>query len=167
MRLFYIIIVVLVFVLMQVALAGRIAIGHIEPDFLILIVAIFALYRGAVQGAVLGFIVGFLQDLTNPGFLGLNALAKSILGHAVGTTAAKTFPENVPFLFILFMSVSFGHDLIYLVFYHWPHMGTAFVALFSTALPSAAYTAVMGVAVQKLLSLASPKVVESLGKEGQ
>jgi len=166
MRLFYLILVVLLFLLMQVVISDRIALGPVAPDFLILIVAIFALYRGAVQGSVLGFVIGFLQDLTNPGFLGLNALTKSLLGHAVGTTGAKTFSESSSFLFVLFMATSFGHDFVYLVFYHWPHMGTALVALFTSALPSAAYTAGFGVAAQKFLSLASPKVVESLGKEG-
>jgi rod shape-determining protein MreD len=165
MRLFYIILGVLVFLLMQVVLADRIAIGPIAPDFLVLVVAFFALYRGAVQGAVFGFAFGFLQDLSNPAFLGLNALVKSILGFSVGKIGSKTVPDNAPFLFFLFMSVTFGHDFIYLLFYHWPHMGSAMAAIFGTALPSAAYTALFGVVIHKLLALAGPEMANSIGQE--
>jgi rod shape-determining protein MreD len=167
MRWFHLILTILLFLLMQLVVADRIAIGPVAPDFLILIVAFFALYQGAVRGSVFGFLIGFLQDLTNPGLLGLNALTKSIMGFAVGKVGKKTFPENAPFLFGVFMAVSFGHDIVYLVFYYWPRMGSALAAIFVTALPSAAYTALFGVFVHRILSLASPKVVESLGKEGQ
>lgn len=165
MRWFYIILAILVFLLMQVVLADRIALGPIAPDFLVLVVAFYALYRGAVQGAIFGFAIGLLQDLSNPEFLGLNALTKSILGFSVGKIGSKTVPENVPFLFVLFMSVTFGHDLIYLLFYHWPHMGSALAAIFGTALPSAAYTAMFGVVIHKLLALAGPEVADSIGQE--
>jgi rod shape-determining protein MreD len=167
MRWFHYILVTLVFILMQLVVADRIALGPVAPDFLILIVAFFALYRGAIQGSVFGFVIGLLQDLTNPGFLGLNAMTKSILGHTIGTAGKKTFPENAPFLFALFMAASFGHDVIYLVFYTWPHVGSTLVAIFTVALPSAAYTAVFGVLTHRFMSLATPKAVEAYGKEGQ
>jgi rod shape-determining protein MreD len=167
MRWFYIILAILVFLLMQVVLADRIAFGPISPDFMVLVVAFFALYRGAVQAAIFGFAIGFLQDLSNPELLGLNALTKSILGFTIGKIGTKTVPDNVPFLFVLFMSVTFGHDIIYLVFYHWPRVGSSLAAIFTTALPSAAYTALFGVLVHKLLAFAGPEVAESVGKERQ
>lgn len=167
MRWFHLVLTILMFLLLQLVVADRIAIGPVAPDFVILIVAYFALYRGAIRGSVFGFVIGFLQDLTNPGLLGLNALTKSTLGFAVGKVGSKTFPENVPFLFAVFLAVSFGHDVVYLIFYKWPHMDSVLAATFTTALPSAAYTALFGVLVHKLISLAGPKVVESIGKKGQ
>jgi rod shape-determining protein MreD len=167
MKWFYLILALLIFLLCQLVVADRIAIGRVAPDFLILVVAFFALHRRAVKGSVFGFVVGLLQDLSNPAFLGLNALTKSILGFTVGKAGTKTFPDNSLFLFVLFMLVSFGHDFVYLVFYHWPHMAGALAALFAVALPSAAYTALFGLITYKVLSVASPKVVESIGKEGQ
>ena len=65
------------------------------------------------------------------------------------------------------MGASFGHDVIYLLVYQWPSVGSALVAIFATALPSAAYTALFAVVMNKLLALAGPKVVESFGKAGQ
>ena len=116
---------------------------------------------------IFGFFVGLLQDLSNPAFFGLNALTKSILGYTVGKAGSKTFPENSLFMFILFMLVSFGHDFVYLMIYHWPNVAGALVAVFTSALPSAAYTALFGLLTHKFLSVAGPKVVESIGKEGQ
>jgi len=167
MRWFYIIVAIFVFLLMQVVLADRIAIGPISPDFLVLVVAFFALYRGAVQGAVFGFAIGFLADLSNPEFLGLNALTKSMLGFTVGKIGSKTIPDNIPFLFIMFMSVTFGHDIVYLLFFHWPHVGSSLAAIFGTALPSSAYTASFGVVIHKLLAMAGTEVAESVGQERQ
>jgi rod shape-determining protein MreD len=167
MRWFYLVLIILMFLLLQLVVADRIAIGPVAPDFIILMVAYFALYRGTTRGAVFGFVIGFLQDLANPGLLGLNALTKSMLGFAVGKVGSKTFPENAPFLFAVLMAVSFGHDFVYLIFYRWPRLDSALAAAFTTALPSAAYTALFGVLVHKLISLAGPKVVESIGKEGQ
>jgi rod shape-determining protein MreD len=167
MKWFYLVVGVLVFLLMQVVVADRVALGRVAPEFLVLMVAFFALFRGAVRGSVFGFVIGFLQDLANPGFLGLNALTKSILGYSVGKVGAKTVPDNFPFVFVLFMGVSFGHDVIYLLVYHWPNVGSALAAIFVTALPSAAYTALFAVILNKVLALASPKVVESFGKEGR
>ena len=94
-------------------------------------------------------------------------MTKSILGYTVGKAGSKTFPENSLFMFILFMLVSFGHDVVYLMIYHWPNMAGALAAVFTSALPSAAYTAVFGLLTHKFLSVAGPKVVESIGKEGQ
>jgi rod shape-determining protein MreD len=167
MRSFHLVLTILMLLLMQLVVADRIAIKSVSPDFVILIVAFFALYRGTVRGSVFGFFIGFLQDLTNPGLLGLNALTKSMLGFAIGKVGSKTFPENAPFLFAVFMAVSFGHDVVYLIFYKWPRLDGALATAFATALPSAAYTALFGVLVHRLISLAGPKVVESIGKEGQ
>jgi len=166
MKWFYLILVVLVFLLMQSVLADRIAIGRVTPDFMVLVVAFFALYRGPERGSVFGFVIGLIQDLSNPGFLGLNALTKSILGFTVGKAGTKTFPENASFLFVLFMAVTFGHDVLYLLFYHWPQVGAAMAAIFTVALPSAAYTALFGVVVHKMLASAGGEVVKSIGKEG-
>lgn len=167
MRTFYLVAIVLIFLLMQLVAADRMSLGPVAPDFLILVTAFFALYRGAIAGSVFGFVIGLLQDLFNPGYLGLNALTKTVLGFAVGKAGAKTIPENATFLFVLFASVSWGHDILYLVFYNWPNVGVAFRSIFVAALPSALYTALLGVAVHKFLTLLGNKVVGALGKEGR
>jgi hypothetical protein len=43
----------------------------------------------------------------------------------------------------------------------------AFIAIFTNALPSALYTALAGIVVERLLALLGAKVVTKLGKERQ
>ena len=165
MKTFYIALTVLVFLIAQAVLAHRIAWGPIEPDFIILITIFLALYRGGVQGALFGFAIGLLQDLGNPEMLGLNAMTKSILGYLIGRAGEKTFPESALFLFALFFSAAIGHDILYLAFYQWPHIGSALLTIVSVALPSAVYTAALGVAGDKLVSAFGAKAVTTFGKE--
>jgi rod shape-determining protein MreD len=164
---FYLILAILFFLFMQIAVADWLSLGPVAPDFLVLIVVFFSLYRGAMRGSIFGFVVGFLQDLANPGFLGLNAMTKTVLGYAVGKVGTKTFPENAPFLFVLFSSVAFAHDVVYLVFFSWPDVASAFLLMLTSALPSAIYTGVFGVIVHRLLTTLGAKVVSAIGKEGQ
>jgi rod shape-determining protein MreD len=167
MKPFHLVVTILAFLVMQLALAQRISLGPITPDFLILGVVFLALHRGAIAGSIVGFCIGFVQDLFNPGFLGLNAMVKSILGFTIGKVGQKTFPENAPFLFVLFFAAAFGHDAVYLVFFKWPAVGGALAQMFTTSLGSAVYTAVIGVAAHRLIGLWGKKVVGSVGEKGQ
>jgi rod shape-determining protein MreD len=166
LRSFSLIVSMLVCLLLQATLAPRIAIGQISPDFVVVIVMLAALFRGAVPGAFVGFVVGFIQDLGNPVMLGLNALTKTLLGFAVGRVGEKTFPDNALFLFAVFATASFGHDAVYLFFYKWPHLGSAFVMMGISALPSALYTAAFGVVIETLAARSGAKAV-ALGKKRQ
>ena len=166
MRTFYLVLTVLVFLLLQTVLADRIAIGPVAPDFVILVVLFFALYRGSVRGALFGFVVGFLEDLGNPDYLGLNALVKSVMGFFVGDAGRKTVPDNAFILFSLFAVAAFGHDIVYLFVYHWPHIGSAFLRVLTEALPCAIYTALIGTLVDRVAAMFGARVVTPNGKEG-
>lgn len=118
------------------------------------------------MGSLFGFVVGLIVDLGNPGSLGLNALTKSMLGYAAGRLGAATSP-GVLVLFIVFFVAAFAHDLVYLIVFMWPRVGSAFATLFTVALPSALYTALAGIVVERLLALLGAKVVTRLGQERQ
>jgi len=166
LRTFYLVLTVLVFLLMQAVVADRIALGSVAPDFVVLVVLFFALYRGSVRGAIFGFVVGFLEDLGNPEYLGLNALVKSVMGFLVGDAGRKTFPDNAFLLFVLFALAALGHDVVYLLVYHWPHIGSAFLRIFTEALPCAIYTAFIGALVDRVAAMFGARVVTPNGKEG-
>lgn len=157
---------ILVYLALQATVAHRIAIGSVEPDFIVVCVVLFGLQRGPIGGSLFGFLVGLVVDLGNPGFLGVNALAKTVLGYGAGRLGAATSP-GATVLFIVFFAASFAHDVIYLLVFMWPHIGGAFVTLFTVGLGSALYTAVAGIVVERLLALLGAKVVTSLGQERQ
>jgi len=152
MRTIYLVITVLIFLLLQAVVAPRVAIGPVEPDFILLIVIFLALIRGPIYGAIAGFIIGFILDLGNADLLGLNALVGSIVGYAVGQVGARTFPDNILFKFGLFVAVAWMHDAIYLFVYHWPRIGTSIGEIFAVALPSAVLTAVAGVIADRVIA---------------
>ena len=64
---------------------SRLRVWGVVPDVVLLYVALQGLRYGRVAGAASGFAAGLAMDLlVMPGFLGLNALLKTILGFVVG-----------------------------------------------------------------------------------
>jgi rod shape-determining protein MreD len=158
------VIVCFLFLAMQMVLAPRLALGRIAPDFLILLAAYIALQRGAVQGSLWGFAIGIIQDLFNPELFGLNALTKSLLGYGAGIAGAKTERDSTLVMLAVFFLGSIGHDFVYLLIYTGLDLVRFFVHLVTQSIPSAVYTALLGVLVPKAVALLGMKVVRSLGK---
>jgi hypothetical protein len=69
-------------------------------------------------------------------------------------------------VFVIFLA-AFGHDVVYFFVYLWPRVDSAFVSIFTNALPSALYTALAGIVVERALALLGAKVVTRVGKERQ
>jgi rod shape-determining protein MreD len=65
------------------------------PDFPLLLVVFNAMFRGPVYGGVAGFLVGLAEDLFFGRFIGLNALAKCVVGVLAGSLAKSIFKENI------------------------------------------------------------------------
>lgn len=156
--------VLVVFFLLQAILSDKIAFGKISPDFPLLIVAYLAVRRGAISGSITGFVVGFLQDLFNPSFLGLNAFAKTLTGYALGLAGSKAETDSAVFLFALFGAAALGHDFVYLVFFTELHLGQLFLTWVTVSIPSAFYTALIGVLVHELVAFLLTEAVKHLGK---
>ena len=157
-------VVLVVFFLLQAVFSDALTFGRIGPDFPLLIVAYFAVFRGSIAGSVFGFVVGLLQDLFNPSFLGLNALTKTLVGFALGRAGAQTERDHPIFLLALFGISALAHDVVYLLFYTQLRLGEFFVTLLTVALPSAVYTAVVGILVHVGVAFFLTEVVRNLGK---
>lgn len=157
-------VVLVVFFLLQAVFSDALTFGRIGPDFPLLIVAYFAIFRGSIAGSVFGFVVGLLQDLFNPSFLGLNALTKTLVGFALGRAGAQTERDHPIFLLALFGISALAHDVVYLLFYTQLRLGEFFVTLLTVALPSAVYTAVAGILVHVGVAFFLTEVVRNLGK---
>lgn len=156
--------VLVVFFLLQAVLSDALTFGKIGPDFPLLIVAYFAIFRGALAGSIFGFAAGLLQDLFNPSFLGLNALTKSLTGFALGRAGAQTERDHPLFLLALFGISALAHDFLYLLFATQLHLGNFFLTWVTVAVPSAVYTAVVGAVVHTVVVFFLTEVVRYLGK---
>ena len=157
-------VVLVVFFLLQAVFSDALTFGQIGPDFPLLIVAYFAIFRGAIAGSIFGFVAGLFQDLFNPSFLGLNALTKTLVGFALGRAGAQTERDHPVFLLALFGVSALAHDFIYLLFFTQLRLGHFFVTWLTVSLPSAVYTAVVGVAVHVGVAFFLTEVVRNLGK---
>jgi rod shape-determining protein MreD len=157
-------IVSIAFFLLQALAHDAMSFGRIGPDFPLLIVVYFAVFRGTLGGSVAGFVVGILQDLFNPAFLGLNALTKSLVGYAMGRAGAQTERDNPLFLVAVFGAAALAHDFVYLLFFTQFNLGKFILTWLSVGVPSAVYTAVVGAVVHALVNFTLREGVRYVGK---
>jgi rod shape-determining protein MreD len=135
--------VLLVVLILQATVVHRIAVAGVRPDLLVAFVVYFGWVRGPIPGVVGGFSVGLLQDLDAPGPLGLNALAKTVVGFIVAKAGFRVHRSNLGVRFFFFLLAMLVHDVIYFGVYTAGDFG-AFVRQFVfVALPSALYTTVL------------------------
>ena len=127
----------------QVALVPHIAISGIRPDLTVLLVVLAGMRGGPVAGTLTGFLVGLLQDLLVPQTLGMNALAKAIVGWQVGKISRQLALEGPPLYLGLVAAAVLVHDFIYLLCLTRLDLGRFFVMFFTNAIPTAIYTGIV------------------------
>jgi rod shape-determining protein MreD len=128
---------------LQSSFLYRVELGGIRPDLLVAFVVYFGWMRGPIAGSLGGFGIGLLQDLDAQGPLGLNALAKTIVGFAVAKAGFRVHRSNLGVRFALFLLAMMTHDIIYFAV---STSGDALLFLKQmalVALPTALYTAVV------------------------
>lgn len=127
----------------------RLPMTSARPDLLLALVYYFARYEGSVAGAILGFLVGLLEDVSNPDTFGLAALSKCTIGFLTGRYWAgrRMFKENWRAQTLTLFAAVLLHDVIYLLFYTGGRP-LVFLGLFArVTLPAALYTATLCPAV--------------------
>lgn len=80
--------------LLQAMLAPYLAIGGVEPNFLLLVVVTLALTEGPTVGAASGFAAGLVFDLLGTGPVGAMALVLTVTGYLAGMLQANLFAEG-------------------------------------------------------------------------
>jgi rod shape-determining protein MreD len=138
--------------IVQVAIINRMAIGGIRPDITVLLLVLLAQRRGAVFGALLGFSIGLLEGLLQPQTLGMQCLAKSVLGFAIGKLAQQLVTGSLPLMAVLLGLSVLVHDAIFLLAYTHLSPGRFFALYLTQSLPTALYTAVLGTAIAVVAS---------------
>ncbi len=155
------ILIAVVLVLLQMTIAHRIAIAGAVPDLMIILVVALVLTRGPVFAVIVGFLVGFLQDLGNAKFLGLNALAKSIIAYGIARLGGGLLPENVLFKGFVIVAACLVNDLLTLCVTTSFSVGTIIVSFFRYSILSSLYTGVIGIVVYSAVELLTRRVVRS------
>jgi rod shape-determining protein MreD len=147
----------LVVLVLQSTVLYRIEIAGIRPDLLVGYVVYIAWMRGPVPGTIVGFVVGLLQDLDAPGPLGLNALAKTVVGFLVAKAGFRVHRSNVGVRFAFFFVATVVHDVIYFGAITGGDPGDFLRQMIFVGVPSALYTAVVVVVLLQIAEAISKR----------
>jgi len=129
---------------LQATLVQHLSIAGIRPDLPLVVVVLLGAARGGVPGTVAGFAIGLAQDLTNPAFLGLNALTKSLVGWAAGSLRGQLNTGSLPLHAATLFAAVMAHDLVYWTLFTRLALADLFASLATRSLPTAVYTAAVG-----------------------
>jgi rod shape-determining protein MreD len=128
---------------LQSAFLYRIEVFGIRPDLLVAFVVYFGWMRGPVAGAIAGFGIGLMQDLDASGPLGVNALAKTVVGFAVAKAGFRVHRSNPGVRFFFFFIAMIAHDVIYFGASSAGDAGLFLKQMFLVAIPTALYTTIV------------------------
>ncbi len=152
-----------VFVL-QVTVVHSVTVAGASPDLIMVMLVVLVIDRNPITGIVTGFLLGFLQDLGNASFLGMNALAKTMVGYGIARYGRDYLPDSILFRGLLVFLACLVNDIITL------HIVTSFnpvdviTAFFRYSILSAMYTALLAVLVMQIVDILPRRVVRSGGR---
>lgn len=152
-----------IFVL-QVTLVHNVTVAGASPDLMMVMLVVLVIDRKPVTGIIVGFLLGFLQDLGNASFLGMNALAKSIVGYGIAKYGRDYLPDNVLFKGLLVFAACLLNDIVTLHVAASFDPGQVIVAFFRYSILSAAYTALLAVIVMQIIDILPKRMVRSGGR---
>ena len=99
---------------LQSTLAYSLALGTIKPNFVLLLVIFFSLYKGAKHGMFYGMIVGLGVDALSGGVIGINSFALGCLGFVCGMLEERVYINH----FLTKFFVALAACLFYIIVYY-------------------------------------------------
>jgi len=139
--------------LVQTSWAHAIAIYGITPDVVLLVVVFIGITSGQVEAIIFGFVSGLLLDVYNPEFMGVNALANSVVGFAVGYSRIGIVAEDWTVQGIVILVAGLLHDLLYFTFSSISTPTAILPQVVRYGLGTAVYSANVGIVISLALSL--------------
>jgi rod shape-determining protein MreD len=97
------IVAMVICILLQTTILGKIAIRGVRPDLAMLVLVFVSMRRGSMVGQVSGFASGFLEDLMNVSPLGFHSLLRTVIGFLYGLLSGNVFID--PFLMPIVLAV--------------------------------------------------------------
>ena len=154
MRIIRNILLTILVLMIQSSFGHQISVLNIKPDLVLLLLIYISLSGGQIEGALFGFLTGFLQDVYSPSYFGMNTLAKSIAGFAVGHGRGVVTESFLIQTLIVFSAV-FLHDMVYFACCSGRDLSSFFFLLFRYGLGTAFYTTLLGICLSVILSFST------------
>lgn len=144
---------IIVAALLQAGVAPYLAIGHVVPNFLLLVVVTIALVEGPGPGAWAGFAAGMLFDLLGTGPVGPMVAVLAITGYVAGLMRENMFAEGWLLPLSVLGIASLGSEVAYgLVLDMLGQGGPFWLTFFGKMLPSAVYDTALALLVYPWLA---------------
>lgn len=144
---------VLAAAVLQAGLAPYMAIAHVVPNFLLLVVVTLALVEGPSAGAAVGFVAGLIFDLLGSGPVGPMVLVLVLTGYLAGLMHEAMFAEGwllpLTVLAIASLSAEVAYGLILIML---GAGGPFWLTFFTKMLPGAVYDIVLALLVYPWLA---------------
>lgn len=139
--------------LLQAALAPHLAIGHVTPNFLLIVVVTLALSQGPAAGGLAGFAGGLLFDLLGIGPVGPMALVLTVVGYSAGLLHSQMFAEGWLLPLTVLGMAAFGAEVAHgLLLSTLGEGGAVMRGLLTKMLPGAVYNTALALLVYPLLA---------------
>jgi rod shape-determining protein MreD len=161
LRIFVVAAVVMV---LQLSIVNRIAPWSPVPDLLFVLMLVLVVDRDPVTAVIIGFLLGFLQDLGNADYLGMNALGNSLAAYMVSRVGKDYLPDNILFRGLLFFAAFLVKDIIAINIVESFSPIEVLSSFFRYSLLSALFTSVIAALIWKLLEISYERVVYPGGK---
>ncbi|MBC8278273.1 MAG: rod shape-determining protein MreD [FCB group bacterium] len=123
----------------QIALVDLVVIGGYRPDIILIYMIFRCKLVTGYQFVLLGFLIGLTQDLLGGGFIGLNAMSKTLAAFILAKVFAEEIPHGKLKFYLGVTACILVHDFTYnYVFGQNEYMGF-FPFLFRRVLPTSFY----------------------------
>jgi rod shape-determining protein MreD len=146
-------IILLLIIPVQASLFSPLALAGIKPDLALAVIYVIGLLTGPGEAVLAGIGIGLVQDIGSASLIGLNGFTRGLIGLFAGLLGRRVLdissPSNLIFLaafslveglFIaLFMQVFYGSVPVFRLF-------------FTSMLPQALYTGVLGILLLRFIS---------------
>ena len=129
-----------------------VSLGDIRPDLCLVAAVLIGFTMGPVEGLLMGFALGYVQDLFSAGQVGLNLIAKGVVGFMAG--AASRYVTNataITTLIVVLILSALSGTVFLLAGRAGENPSGAFYGLSSILLPQAVYDAAIAAGVYWLI----------------
>jgi rod shape-determining protein MreD len=149
----------------QAALAPSIAVMSVTPDFVIVTVAVVALFCDSVRTTVFGFILGLSYDFLAGGPIGVMALIATVIGFAMSSLNKAAFATGwLIELAVVIVAALFGEFLHAVVLAVIGYDGDFVYSLFFRAAPGMLYDSIIGLVALLVINLAKSRRERERGR---
>lgn len=145
----------------QTTLISYVAIFGVQPDLLVIVLALLSFDYGVLAGVFVGFLFGLGLDTYSPSFLGQHALAKTVFGAFIGIFNERVMRTD-PILKVAIIFIGFiFHDILFIsveLLKNGHPLSAMFMQLLTHTLPRTLYSMVIIMLIQVWQTFIKPNL---------